>query len=104
MVCDAAKLSGWRADYRGFGKFPGFAAVEGHSPGDEERDAGGGNDFRSVESGRLLVENAECLSQKNRSELHQERTVASAEFSSVIPTRNAARIFSHGIPTNHRRT
>jgi len=45
LVCDAADLRGWRADYRGFRELFGFAEVEGHSPGDEERDAGGRDDF-----------------------------------------------------------
>src|SRR5229473_7824412 len=103
MVRDAAKLSGWRADYRGFGKFSGFAAAEGHPLGDEERNAGGGNHFRCAEGRRLLFESSKLLPEKNRAELHQERAMAGAEFSSIVPTRNAPRIFSHGIPTDHRR-
>ncbi len=81
----------------------GFAAAEGHSSGDEERDAGGGNDFRSAEGRRYIVENAQRLPEKNRAKLHQERAVAGAEFSPVLPARNVSWIFSYGVPANQRR-
>src|SRR5437773_8317108 len=45
LVRHAAELSRWRPDHRGFWKFSGFAAAEGHSPGHKERDACSGNDF-----------------------------------------------------------
>src|SRR5260370_30553178 len=44
LVRDAANLRGWRADYWRFREVFGFAEAGGHSPGDEERDAGGGGD------------------------------------------------------------
>src|SRR4029077_8190006 len=99
----AAELPGWRADHRGFGELPGFAAAEGHSPGDEKRDACGGNHFRGAEGGRYVVEKAERFPEENRRELHQKRTMASAKFSPVVPARNAAGIFSHGVSADFRR-
>src|SRR5271168_4183918 len=68
MVRHAKELSGRRIDHRGFGEFSGFAAAQRHSPGDEERHAGGRDDFRGAESRRYLRENAVRLSQENRAE------------------------------------
>src|SRR5260370_40332984 len=103
LVRDAAQLPRRRTDHRRFRKFPRFAAAERHSPGDKERNAGGGNDIRRAEGGRHLVENAKRVSEKNRAKLHQERAVASQEFSPVLPARNARRILSYRVPANYRR-
>ena len=55
LVRHAAKLSRWRPDHRRFRQFPRFAKTQRHSPGDEERHARRGNNFRSAENRRLLV-------------------------------------------------
>src|SRR5690348_9542118 len=102
MVRHAAELSRRRADYRRFGKFSGFAASKGHSPGDEKRYARRRNDFRRAEDGRHFVENSERLPKKNRAELYQERIMAGSKFSSVVPAWNAPRICSHRFPANYR--
>src|SRR5438876_430315 len=104
LVRDAAELSRRRADYRRLGKFSRFAEAKGHSPCDEERDAGRRNDFRCAEGGRYFLENSERLPKKNRAELHQKRIMARAEFSSIVPAWNVPRICSHRIPANDRRT
>src|SRR5260370_12658049 len=103
LVRDAAQLPRRRTDHRRFRKFPRFAAAERHSPGDKERNAGGGNDIRRAEGRRHLIENAECLPEKNRAKLHQERAVAGAEFSPSVPAWNARRGFSHRASPKQRR-
>src|SRR6266849_5001932 len=45
LVCDAAHLCRRRFDHRRFRKFSGFAEAERYSLGDEERNAGGGDNF-----------------------------------------------------------
>src|SRR5580700_6526115 len=103
MVCHAAQLSRRRIDYRRFRKFSRFTAAQGHSPGDEKRDARRGNNFAGTEVRRHFVEDAVRVSEKNRAELHKKRVVAGAQFSPVFPARHAGRFRANRTATNQRR-
>src|SRR5216684_9117595 len=103
LVRDAANLCGRRADHRRLRELSRFAAPQGHSHGHEERDAGRRNYFRGVARGRLFLENARGLSEKSRAELDQKRTLAGAQFPSIISTRFSWRNVSRGLAIHFRR-
>src|ERR1700730_17728564 len=91
MVFDAAELPGRRADHRRFGESAEFAAAEGNSYRDQERDACRGDDLRSPVCRRYVGEDARRLFQKDRAELAENGTLARAEFSSGISWMDLAR-------------
>src|SRR5579859_5102448 len=96
MVFDAAELCGWRADHRRFRKLSGFAAAKGHPHGDQERDAGGRDDFGGAEERRHFGGEAERVSEKSGRQLHQEGIAAGAKFSPVVSVRIVWRPVSCG--------
>src|SRR5260370_3542123 len=104
LVFDAAKLCGRRADHRRCRQLFGRAAAEGHPHGDQERDAGGRDDFGGVEGGRYFRGETESLAEKSGRQLHQEGAAAGAKFSPVVPVWVAGRAGSRGDAVYQRRT
>src|SRR5579871_4783817 len=64
-----------------------FAAAEGNSPGDQERNASGRNRLRSIKEERLVGGHAWAVSDESRVQLDQTRTVEGPQFSSGIRAR-----------------
>src|ERR1700722_1663814 len=86
MVFDAAPFSRWRVDYRGFREPFEFAAPQGNSYRDKERDVGGGNDLRGALRSRYFGGETRGLFFEAGCELDQNGIVGSAEFSSGVRT------------------
>src|SRR6266849_3661501 len=104
LVFDATKLCGRRADHRRCRQLFGRAAAEGQPHGDQERDAGGRDDFGGAEDGRYFRGETEPLSEKSGRQLHQDGAAAGAKFPPVVPVWIAGRAVSRGDAVYQRRT